>query len=57
MTRDIESRLAKLEAQAAPLRFVVGGDQEECERKRNALGPGDDAVLIVTGVRRAEGWQ
>ncbi len=52
MTRDIEGRLAKLEAQAAPIRFVVGADQEECERKRAVAG--GNAVMIMTGVPRSE---
>ena len=45
MTRDIESRLAKLEAQAAPLRFVVGADRGECERRLVEAGGNEFAVL------------
>ena len=55
MRRDTENRLARLEAQAAPIRFVVGADLEECERKRAEAG--GNAVMIVTGVPRSEGWR
>ena len=53
MTRDIENRLVRLEAQAAPVRFVVGADLAECERKRAEAG--GNVVMIVTGVPRSEG--
>jgi hypothetical protein len=58
MNRNIESRLARLEAtEATPPAIVIGTDQAECDRKRKALGLGDNVVAVITGVPRSEDWQ